>query len=56
MECSKAPVFLEVVFRIATMEQPKYNLEEKDGPSILKDGLFAKRDASIFTSIAPELG
>ena len=48
----KAPIFLEAVLAIQIMQEPHPNLEEKDNPSILKDGVSSRTDPSIFTSIA----
>ena len=36
-------------------EEPLFNLEEKDNPSILKVIFSSRKDTSVFTSVAPEL-
>ena len=37
------------------MQEPQFNLDEKETPSILKDDFSLRTDPSIFTSIPPEL-
>ena len=46
---------MKVVLTIGTMQEPQFNLEEKETPSILKDDFSLRTDPSIFTSIPPEL-
>ena len=48
---NKALIFLETVLAIDIMQEPQFNLEEKDNPSILKDDFSSRTDSSIFTSI-----
>ena len=55
-ELIKAPIFLEAVLAIETMQEPQSNLNEKEGPSILRDDFSSRTDLSNFTSIAPETG
>ena len=37
------------------MQEPQFNLEEKDNPSILKNDFYQIAEPTIFTSIAPAL-
>ena len=55
VERINAPIFLEAILAIETLQEPQSNLEEKDNPSILKDDLFSRINPSIFASIAPVL-
>ena len=47
IERMKAPIFLEAVLAIDTMQEPQSNLEDKVNPSILKDDYFSKTDPSF---------
>ena len=47
IERMKAPIFLEAVLAIDTMQEPQSSLEDKVNPSILKDDYFSKTDLSF---------
>ena len=51
----KAPIYLDAVFITEAMQEPQFNLEEKDNSRILKLDFSSTADSHIFTSIAPEL-
>ena len=40
IEQTRAPIFLKTILAIEIMLEPRYNLEKKDAPSILKDHFF----------------
>ena len=50
IERIKAPIFLDAVLAIETMEEPQSNLEEKVNLSILKYYFSSRTDPSIFIS------
>ena len=55
IEQIKAPIFLEVVLAIETMQEPRSKLEEKVCPQHLNhpDDFLSRTDPSIFTSVPP---
>ena len=55
IERIKAVIFMKLGLAMQKMEEAQLNLEEKDSPSILKDGFCSKRALSIFILKAPWL-
>ena len=48
-------IFLETVKAIEMMQEPQFNLEKKESPSMLNNGFSSKTDPSIITPTAPDL-
>ena len=55
IERIKAVIFMKLGLAMQKMEEAQLNLEEKDSPSIPKDGFCSKRALSIFILKAPWL-
>ena len=55
IERIKTVIFMKLGLAMQKMEEAQLNLEEKDSPSILKDGFCSERALSIFILKAPWL-
>ena len=55
IERIKAPIFLDALLAIETMQELQSNSEEKVNSSILKDDFSSRASPSTFTSLAPML-